>query len=81
MKMGNQTICRRDDYRRSFWEAFNNYHMGVTAENIVEQKGITREDQDVSSVESQRRAQAAIGDRRFKDEIVPVVIPQRKGRS
>ena len=61
------------------WDAYNNYHMGVTAENIAEQKGITREDQDVFSVESQRRAQVAIETGRLKDEIVPVLIPQRKG--
>ena len=78
VKMGNQTLVD-EMITDGLWDAFNNYHMGVTAENIAEQKGITREDQDVFSVESQRRAQVAIETGRFKDEIVPVVIPQRKG--
>jgi acetyl-CoA C-acetyltransferase len=61
------------------WDAFNDYHMGMTAENIAEQWGITREMQDEFAVESQNRAERAIKEGRFKDEIVPVVIPQRKG--
>ncbi len=61
------------------WEAFNNYHMGQTAENIVELYGLTREEQDAFSAQSQNRAEAAVNSGRFKDEIVPVVIPQRKG--
>ena len=61
------------------WEIFNRYHMGVTAENVSEQCGISREDQDDFGVESQARAAKAIQSGRFKDEIVPVVIPQRKG--
>ena len=71
VKMGNQTLVD-EMITDGLWDAFNNYHMGVTAENIAEQKGITREDQDVFSVESQRRAQVAIETGRFKDEIVPV---------
>lgn len=78
VKMGNQTLVD-EMITDGLWDVFNNYHMGVTAENIAEQKGISREDQDVFSVESQRRAQVAIETGRFKDEIVPVVIPQRKG--
>lgn len=61
------------------WDAFNNYHMGMTAENVAEKFGITREMQDEFSAASQNKAEAAIKSGRFKDEIVPVSIPQRKG--
>ncbi|MEG0771719.1 acetyl-CoA C-acetyltransferase [Clostridium sp.] len=61
------------------WDAFNDYHMGITAENIAEQWGLTREMQDEFALNSQLRAEEAIKTGRFKDEIVPVVIPQRKG--
>ncbi len=61
------------------WEAFNNYHMGITAENIAEQWGLTREELDEFSLASQQKAEAAIKAGKFKDEIVPVEIPQRKG--
>ncbi|GAA0177790.1 acetyl-CoA C-acetyltransferase [Clostridium sediminicola] len=61
------------------WDTFNDYHMGVTAENIAEQWNLTREMQDEFSLQSQLKAEAAIKGGRFKDEIVPVVIPQRKG--
>lgn len=60
-------------------DAFNNYHMGITAENVAEQWGITREAMDEFAVISQNRTEAAIESGRFKDEIVPVEIPQRKG--
>lgn len=60
-------------------DIFNNYHMGITAENIAEQWNITRKDQDEFSLRSQNRAEKAIKEGRFKDEIVPVEIPQRKG--
>ncbi len=60
-------------------DAFNNYHMGITAENVAEQWGITREELDEFSVISQNRAEAAVKAGKFKDEIVPVEIPQRKG--
>lgn len=63
----------------ALWDAFNNYHMGVTAENIAKQWGLTREMQDEFSASSQAKAEAAIKAGKFKDEIVPVVIPQRKG--
>jgi acetyl-CoA C-acetyltransferase len=63
----------------ALWDAFNNYHMGVTAENIAKEWGLTREEQDAFSAASQQKAEAAIKSGRFKDEIVPVVIPQRKG--
>jgi acetyl-CoA C-acetyltransferase len=61
------------------WDASNNYHMGVTAENLSEKFGITREAQDEVAYKSHVNAVAAIDGGRFKDEIVPLVIPQRKG--
>ncbi|MCT4607092.1 MAG: acetyl-CoA C-acetyltransferase [Marinisporobacter sp.] len=61
------------------WEAFNDYHMGVTAENIAEQWGITREEQDAFAARSQNRAEKARKEGRFKDEIVPVEIKSKKG--
>jgi acetyl-CoA C-acetyltransferase len=61
------------------WDAFNNYHMGITAENVAEKWGLTREQLDEFSLASQQKAEAAIKSGRFKDEIVPVTIPQRKG--
>nr|WP_314489301.1 acetyl-CoA C-acetyltransferase [uncultured Pseudomonas sp.] len=61
------------------WDAFNDYHMGITAENLVEAYGLTREQQDAFAAESQRKALAAIGSGRFDDEITPIHIPQRKG--
>ncbi len=63
----------------ALWDAFNNYHMGVTAENIAKEWNLTREEQDEFSAASQQKAEKAIKEGRFKDEIVPVVIPQRKG--
>lgn len=60
-------------------DAFNKYHMGITAENIVDQWGLTREELDQFSVISQNRAEKAVKEGRFKDEITPVVIPQKKG--
>ena len=63
----------------SLWDAFNNYHMGVTAENIAEKWDITREDQDQFALKSQLKAEKAIKEGKFKDEIVLVEIPQRKG--
>ena len=61
------------------WDAFNDYHMGITAENLVEQYGLTREEQDAFAAASQRKAVAAIEAGRFADEITPILIPQRKG--
>lgn len=78
MKMGNDTIVDTMIHD-GLWDAFHDYHMGVTAENIAERYGITREEQDAFSAESQKRAQAAIESGRFRDEIVPVSIPVRKG--
>ena len=61
------------------WDIFNDYHMGVTAENVAEQYGLTREMQDEFSLASQQKAEAAIKGGKFKDEITPITIPQRKG--
>jgi len=61
------------------WEIFNGYHMGLTAENVAEQWGLTREEQDDFGYQSQVRAAEAIASGRFKDEIVPVVIKGKKG--
>ncbi|MFA9422529.1 MAG: acetyl-CoA C-acetyltransferase [Sedimentibacter sp.] len=61
------------------YDIFNEYHMGITAENIAEQYGLTREEQDIFAVSSQNKAEAAQKSGRFNDEIVPVIIPQRKG--
>ena len=60
------------------WEAFNNYHMGITAENVNDKYGIDRAEQDAFALRSQERAAAAIAAGKFKDEIVPVVIKQKK---
>ena len=61
------------------WDVFNQYHMGTTAENVAKQYGISRGQQDEFSVASQNKAEAAQKAGTFKDEIVPVMIPQRKG--
>jgi acetyl-CoA C-acetyltransferase len=61
------------------YEIFYGYHMGITAENIAEKYGISRQEQDEFGVLSHRRARKAIADGLFKDEIVPVLIPQRRG--
>ncbi|MFC1926320.1 acetyl-CoA C-acetyltransferase [Chloroflexota bacterium] len=61
------------------WEIFYGYHMGLTSENIAERHNITRLQQDEFSLKSQERALAAIKEGKFKDEIVPVEIPQKKG--
>ena len=60
------------------WDIYNDYHMGITAENIAEKYSISREDQDTFAATSQQRAEAAIADGKFKDEIVPVTIKKRK---
>jgi acetyl-CoA C-acetyltransferase len=61
------------------WDVYGNYHMGVTAENVAKQEGITREMQDALALGSQQKAAAAQDAGRFKDEIAPVAVPQRKG--
>jgi len=61
------------------WETFNDYHMGITAENIAEKWNISREEQDRFAFESQQKTGKAMAGRRFADEIVPVQVPQYKG--
>jgi len=61
------------------WDAFNQYHMGVTAENVAKEYAVTREEQDEFAVKSQNKAEAAQKSGRFKDEIIPFEIPSRKG--
>jgi len=63
------------------WDKFNDYHMGITAENLAGKYGISREEQDEFACASQSRAEEAQKAGRFKDEIIPVEIPQRKGES
>lgn len=77
-KMGDQKVVDQM-INDGLWCAFNDYHMGVTAENLVEQYNITRQEQDEFSARSQARAAAAIEAGKFQDEIVPVEIPQRRG--
>ncbi len=60
-------------------DAFSKVHMGITAENVAEKWGLTRDEQDAFAVASQNKAEAAVKSGRFKDEIVPVMIPQKKG--
>ena len=61
------------------WDVYNQYHMGITAENVAKENDISRADQDNLALASQQKARAAQDAGKFKDEIVPVVIPQRKG--
>jgi len=63
------------------FEIFYGYHMGITAENIAEKYGISRDEQDELGALSHKRARQAIAEGLFKDEVVPVVIPQRKGEA
>jgi acetyl-CoA C-acetyltransferase len=61
------------------WDVYNQYHMGVTAENVAKAHGVTRDEQDALALASQQKAAAAQDAGRFDDEIVPVVLPQKKG--
>ncbi|MES9813906.1 MAG: acetyl-CoA C-acetyltransferase, partial [Candidatus Thiodiazotropha sp.] len=61
------------------WDAFNNYHMGTTAENIAGKFNLSREDQDAFAAASQQKAEAALNEHLFADEIIPIEIPQRRG--
>jgi acetyl-CoA C-acetyltransferase len=78
LRMGNSTLVDTM-ISDGLWDAFNDYHMGITAENLVEKYGITREAQDAFAAASQQKAMAAIEAGRFVDEITPILIPQRKG--
>lgn len=77
-RMGNQKAVD-SMISDGLWCAFNDYHMGVTAENLCSNYGLNREEQDEFAARSQQRAAAAIESGRFEEEIVPVEIPQRKG--
>lgn len=78
-KMGDRTLVD-SMIQDGLWCAFNDYHMGVTAENLCEKYSISREEQDEFSAWSQHKAQAAIESNRFADEIIPVEVPGRKGQ-
>lgn len=77
-KMGHQSMVDSMVYD-GLTDVFNQYHMGITAENLVEQYGISREEQDALAVNSQQKAVRAQQNGGFDSEIVPVSIPQRKG--
>lgn len=77
-RMGNATVVDTM-LRDGLTDGFEDFHMGITAENVAEQYGITREDQDSFALQSQKRAVAAVESGRFKEEIIPVEIPQKRG--
>jgi len=62
----------------ALWDAFNDYHMGITAENVCEKYGITRQELDAFAANSQQKAEKAVAEGKFKDEIVPVEVKQKK---
>ncbi len=78
VKMGDATFVDTM-IADGLWDVFNNYHMGITAENVAKKWGITREQQDAFALASQTKAEAAQKAGKFKDEIVPVVVPNKKG--
>ena len=78
LRMGDQKMVD-SMIQDGLWCAFNDYHMGVTAENLCDHYQLTREEMDEFAARSQQKAQAAIEEGRFKEEILPVSIPQRKG--
>ncbi|MCG3090008.1 acetyl-CoA C-acetyltransferase [Sporosarcina cyprini] len=77
-KMGDQKLVD-SMIADGLWCVFNDYHMGMTAENLCDRYTISREEQDAFAADSQAKAAAAVESGRFKEEIVPVPIPQRKG--
>lgn len=78
IRMGNGTLIDSMVYD-GLTDVYNQYHMGVTAENVAKKYGISRQEQDALALASQQKASAARAAGRFKDEIVPVLIPQKKG--
>lgn len=78
IKMGDDQLVDSMIYD-GLWDIFGNYHMGITAENVAKEYNVSREEQDEFSAKSQNKAESAIKDGRFKDEIVPIEIPQPKG--
>lgn len=79
-RMGNGVLVDTM-IKDGLWDAFNDYHMGITAENVAEKFGVTREDQDEMGVRSQVKACEAIKSGAFKSQIVPVTVHQRKKTS
>ncbi len=77
-KMGNGELID-SMINDGLWDIFNNYHMGMTAENLVAKYNLTREEQDKFAADSQNKTEKAQKENRFADEIAPVAIPQRKG--
>jgi len=80
MRMGDKTFID-SMIHDGLWCAMNDYHMGITAENICDQYGLSREKQDDFAVKSQQKAAQAIEEGKFKDEIVPVEVTERRGKT
>jgi acetyl-CoA C-acetyltransferase len=78
VKMGNAEL-KDTMIHDGLWDIYNNFHMGITAENVAKEKGISRVDQDEFSAKSQQKAEAAMAAGKFKDEIVPFTVKGRKG--
>lgn len=79
-KLGNSELVD-SLIQDGLWEIFNNYHMGITAENIAEKYNISREEQDKIALESQIKTRQAQQERKFKEEIIPIKIPQKKDKT
>lgn len=77
-KMGNDELIDSMIYD-GLWDIFGNYHMGITAENVAQKYNVSREEQDEFSAKSQNKAEKAIKNGKFKNEIIPIEIPQPKG--
>ena len=77
-RMGNATLVDTM-VNDALWDAFNNYHMGITAENVAEQGHLTREDLDAFAANSQQKCEKAMAEGKFKEEIVPVEVKGKKG--
>ena len=78
LRMGHATLVD-SMIQDGLWDAFNDFHMGITAENLAEKYSLSREAQDAFAAASHQKAAAAINEGRFKNEITPVEVPQRKG--
>lgn len=79
MKFGDATLTDTM-LKDGLWDAFNDYHMGITAENVAKQFGISREEQDQFAALSQNKAEASQKAGLFDTEITPVSVPSRKGK-
>ena len=78
VKMGDWTM-QDSMIVDGLWDAFNNYHMGITAENVAREYKISREEQDEFAATTQQKVESAQNEGKFNDEIIPIEIPQRKG--